>query len=191
MVTIIVGADAIKKPIAVHKSFIMSYSPFFKAAFDGPFEEGTTQTMRLEDVETEPFELFVQWLYSQDPLVDCRDLELCLVAPNLAKLWILGQRFLIPKLQNQVMDILAFCTAIMTSKHLGHLRELLDLCYAGPLEDSLLKEMIVEEIAWKDRDFLKKLVPHLLHLMVVDIITKVRPESRGVTDIEKYHVKED
>jgi len=90
------------------------------------------------------------------------------------------------------MDILALDTAMMASNHhLGLLRELLDLCYAGPLEDSLLKEMVVEEIAWKDQDFLKKLAPYLPHLMVVDIITKVRPESRGVTDIEKYHVMED
>jgi len=71
MVIIVVGADAIKKPIAVHKSFITFYSPFFKAAFDGPFEEGTRQTIQLEDVEAEPFEIFVQWLYSQN-IANCK-----------------------------------------------------------------------------------------------------------------------
>ncbi len=47
----------------VPKSLICCYSPFFDAAFNGQFVEGETQSMILEDVESEIFALLVRWLY--------------------------------------------------------------------------------------------------------------------------------
>ena len=100
-----------------------------RAAFDGEFIEGRTKTYRLEDTEPSAFRLFVKYLYSErlevqdeeyaddgaakegdataeDAETDeddeddeddrSRDLEF-------AQLWVLGDRLLMPRLQNQVM----------------------------------------------------------------------------------------
>ena len=45
--------------------FVCYYSPALRAAFNSSFVEGQTQTYRLEDISTNAFRLFVQWLYSQ------------------------------------------------------------------------------------------------------------------------------
>ncbi|KAF7923929.1 hypothetical protein EAE99_006590 [Botrytis elliptica] len=58
-----VGKDL--QDFGVHKSLICHCSPFFKAAFTSGFEETTTGIIKLADVDVEVFELFFQWLYTQ------------------------------------------------------------------------------------------------------------------------------
>jgi hypothetical protein len=81
----------------IHKDFICYYSPFFSAAFNGKFEEGRTQTMDLYDVDPHVFGILVDWIYSQE-VTDFKKERSYLV--TCAKLWILGDRFLMRKLQN-------------------------------------------------------------------------------------------
>ena len=88
----------------IHKKFICYHSPFFAAAFNGPFIEGETQTMKLDDVDAKLFGIFTNWLYTQD-LMNGDGNYLSDIA-DLAKLWILAQRFLMPRMQNQVMRVL-------------------------------------------------------------------------------------
>ncbi|KAH7403726.1 hypothetical protein BKA64DRAFT_707201 [Cadophora sp. MPI-SDFR-AT-0126] len=85
----------------IHKDFICYHSPFFAAAFTGHCVEGESQTMSFDDVHPPTFGVFTNWLYTQalktragDNLDDIW---------NLTELWILAQRFLMPKLQNQIM----------------------------------------------------------------------------------------
>jgi hypothetical protein len=72
---------------------ICHYSPFFKPAFNSTMVEGQTQSMDLEDIDGSTFGLFVNWLYIQK-LERADDIKL--TAEELGKLWILGQRFIIP-----------------------------------------------------------------------------------------------
>lgn len=65
MVTFLVGKAGSEEPFLVHKEFVCYYSPALRAAFNSSFVEGQTQTYRLEDISTNAFRLFVQWLYSQ------------------------------------------------------------------------------------------------------------------------------
>lgn len=88
----------------IHKKFICYHSPFFAAAFNGPFIEGETQTMKLDDVDAKTFGIFTNWLYTQD-LMDGSGEYLIDIA-DLSQLWILAQRFLMPRMQNQVMRVL-------------------------------------------------------------------------------------
>jgi hypothetical protein len=107
-VTIIVS-DA-KLNYVVHKQLITFYSPFFDRAFNGQFVEGETQTMTLEDVDGNIFGLFVNWLYTQKvchPGSEPEKLEVM----EMAMLWTLAGRFMIPKLQNQIMPDLEFALA--------------------------------------------------------------------------------
>jgi hypothetical protein len=73
----------------IHKDFICHYSEFFAAAFDGQFKEGQTQAMTLDDIDPAAFALLVDWFYYQRVESDGVDL------PTLARLWIMGGRFLI------------------------------------------------------------------------------------------------
>lgn len=83
----------------IHKDFICYHSPFFAAAFNGPFQEGTTQTMKLEDVEANVFGILVDWVYTQEVADKSKKLDLA----TYAKLWILADRFLMRRMQNDVM----------------------------------------------------------------------------------------
>lgn len=80
---------------------ISHHSPFFDAAFSSNMQEGLTQRMTLEDVELEVFGLLAHWIYFQK-LESNEDMMLDQI--TLGKLWIVAQRFLMPRLQNMVMD---------------------------------------------------------------------------------------
>lgn len=88
------------------------HSQVLRAAFESSFIEGLTQTYTIKDTSVEAFRLFVQWLYGQKLDIgqlkseeekemlrakdkDWSDKEdLCL-----AELWVLGDKFIIPRLQ--------------------------------------------------------------------------------------------
>lgn len=95
-----VGLDTPK--FSIHKDFICHYSPFFKAAFNSNFKEGQTQEITL-DVDEIAFGVIANWFYTQKILDTSGKVPLQSV---LARVWILADRFLIPVLQNQVMDCL-------------------------------------------------------------------------------------
>jgi hypothetical protein len=78
----------------IHKNLICYYSPFFATAFNGNFAEGTTQSMTL-DIDKDAFGVLVNWFYSQ--VVVSKFV-------TLARVWIIAEQFMMPVLQNQVMD---------------------------------------------------------------------------------------
>ncbi|KAH8802265.1 hypothetical protein F5882DRAFT_284797, partial [Hyaloscypha sp. PMI_1271] len=109
IVTILVGGDPEPKRFSVHKETLCYYSPVFNKAFNGVFLEGETQTMTLEDVEASVFGLLVSWLYTGDIAArksrqHDNSFKLYHKPTQLAKLWILGERFLMPQLQNRVVN---------------------------------------------------------------------------------------
>jgi hypothetical protein len=65
--------------------------------------EGQTQSMKFNDIEKGTFGLFVNWLYTQKIENPDGD-EVTML--KLLQLWNLGQRFLIPQLQNSAMPLL-------------------------------------------------------------------------------------
>ncbi|KAH8601680.1 hypothetical protein B0O99DRAFT_588866 [Bisporella sp. PMI_857] len=87
----------------VHKNFITHYSPFFSAAFNGNFAEGESQKLELDDTEPAVFGSFVQWLYTQDIVDGKGSLP---DQPTLVNLWILADKILVPRLQNQIIRAL-------------------------------------------------------------------------------------
>ncbi|KUJ07471.1 uncharacterized protein LY89DRAFT_742703 [Mollisia scopiformis] len=98
-VKIHIGPGNKKESFMLQKSLICFHSPVFDRAFNGSFLEGQTQEMTMEDVEVEIFHLLVTWMY-------CGEIREVLdrnMAINMAKLWVLAGRFLIPKLQNQAI----------------------------------------------------------------------------------------
>ncbi len=111
-------------------AFACNASPVLKAAFNSRFQEGETQTYILEDVDAEIFDRLVLWIYTQTATFE--EINGAEVEPpsketqasfdeevlKLLKLWTLGDKLLMPELQNEVM------TAITEMWGLGqcHLR---------------------------------------------------------------------
>lgn len=60
--TILVGPDL--TPFQIHTSLLTSTSSYFRAALNGPFEESATNSVTLDDVPVEHFQLLVPWLYN-------------------------------------------------------------------------------------------------------------------------------
>jgi hypothetical protein len=108
----------------VHKEFACYHSPVLKVAFDGEFIESLSNTYEMQDTESAVMQLFVNWLYTQRinldqpqpgtdgwlyKFTDDNNLE--------ARLWVLGDMLIIPRLQNQVIDYIweAHSTTRVTS----------------------------------------------------------------------------
>ncbi|TVY53584.1 hypothetical protein LCER1_G007375 [Lachnellula cervina] len=98
--------DDKRQEFLVYKEFICYYSPFFNAAFNGSFEEGATQSIDIVDVHRKVFGLFVNWIYTQNVVPEQDDASNAPSSTTLIELWLLGDRFLIPRLQNEVLAVL-------------------------------------------------------------------------------------
>ncbi|KAI9883636.1 MAG: hypothetical protein M1823_004601 [Watsoniomyces obsoletus] len=63
-VDVLVGSQ--EKRFTVHDALLREHSRFFQAALRGAFREAHEREVRLPDGDPEHFDLFLQWLYTQD-----------------------------------------------------------------------------------------------------------------------------
>ncbi|KAF2847953.1 hypothetical protein T440DRAFT_369496, partial [Plenodomus tracheiphilus IPT5] len=49
----------------VHAALLSKHSEFFKRALNGPWKEAQNRVVKFEDVECDTFDLFIEWLYTQ------------------------------------------------------------------------------------------------------------------------------
>jgi len=68
IVTVAVGKDSEAQSFPIHKDLLIAHSPYFKACLDGAWEEGKTNTVRLEDDDPKAFETVANWLFG-DPSI--------------------------------------------------------------------------------------------------------------------------
>ena len=89
----------------IHKNFICYYSPFFDAAFNGESIKGESQGPELDDTPHEVFGIFVNWLYMQKIKIksDCEWSTRCILLMNV---WLLADRVMVPRLQNEALVLL-------------------------------------------------------------------------------------
>ncbi|KAL5314209.1 hypothetical protein ACEPPN_018634 [Leptodophora sp. 'Broadleaf-Isolate-01'] len=102
VVTVTVWPEHSKEAFMIHKDIICHHSLFFANAFNGNFLEGKTQMMNLSDVDSDTFGILVEWFYTQKLDIDPKDCDGNVLF--LAKFWMLAQRFVMPGLQNNIMD---------------------------------------------------------------------------------------
>jgi len=161
-----------------------------EAAFKSSFIEGETQTYRLDDTTPEAFALFVKWLYIQMLETGARD-ELIKSQPALVRLWVLAEKLFIPRLQNQVVDVLEgqrllfhrICTAVI------------EYVWTNTAVASPLSRFYVSQRAWhlspavwaaKPENFPKE--------MLIEVATFIDEIRQGVAfaglGLADYHVPE-
>ncbi|TVY87472.1 hypothetical protein LAWI1_G006420 [Lachnellula willkommii] len=181
------SAEVTKKPFLVHKAILCHYSPFFDAAFNGGFEEDTTQELDLPDTDPIVFGILVEWAYSQRVMMSTTETRNDLF--TLMKLWVLADRCLIPRLQNETLVYLEARRAALsgTLPRLDTFTYLYDnTAHRSPLRQyfaHLASNGMVNDGSQRP-ELTSKVSKRLPHLMLVDIITcmieQVRnPEFKG------------
>ncbi|PVH87828.1 hypothetical protein DL98DRAFT_581064 [Cadophora sp. DSE1049] len=180
MVTFVVGPESTKQSFVVHKNAACAHSPFFKAAFESKMLEGTTQTMRLDDVDEKTFGMLVHYLYTSQLetslyiINDPRELKEAGLPydPNLldydlvqlVKLWKLGERVLMPLLQNKVMAELFCVTRSLASASEDQLKQFVEFVSEnsgmspGDGKD-VLRELVISIAAWSKYKGIMKWLP--------------------------------
>ena len=169
------GADGEEQAFLVYKEFICYYSPFFDAAFNGSFEEGKTQSIDIDDVRPAVFGLFVNWLYTQKVTHD----EDNATMRNLVDLWILGDRYLVPRLQNQTLVALDQ-RRVKSREMIGIYNRLYEETFEGsPLRRYVAQMTALAGVRSRHRD-IRYFYDHLPKELLFDMFDFLRKSVTGV-----------
>ena len=185
------------------------YSPVLEAAFNGEFVEGQNQEYKIQQVDEEVIRLLVHWLYTQK--LDTMNLEEIRKKedPNgagqdqvhqdkaLIQLWILGERLLIPRLQNSAMDEpmrVHYHTNIIPTCHFRYV-------YENTAVDSALRRVFVDTFVghFSTPDLYDEYPKQFSQEMLLDIVKKLtegttfphRTKFMPDRNMDAYHVAED
>ncbi|KAF7917212.1 uncharacterized protein EAE98_010317 [Botrytis deweyae] len=153
-----VGKDL--QDFGVHKSLICHCSPFFKAAFTSGFEETTTGIIKLADVDVEVFELFFQWLYTQqigEPEEDAIEPALLdnkskayhdykILFGTFLRLYVFADMIKVPTLKNECIEKLS----LMGDEAKEFLTESENVQYVweNTREGDLIRKLFIDAIIW-------------------------------------------
>jgi hypothetical protein len=104
----------------IHKSLLCFHSPYFEKAFTRDWKESTTKAIDVVETSHEAFGLLAHWIYHQEIPFDLkelmekeRDQDRFNDLPRkhydtLVDLWILGDRFFMPAVQNLAIDAMEY-----------------------------------------------------------------------------------
>ncbi|KAH7382020.1 hypothetical protein BKA64DRAFT_713263 [Cadophora sp. MPI-SDFR-AT-0126] len=174
----------------IHKNHICHYSSFFDAAFNGNFAEAESQEVVLYEVQPPVFGMFVNWLYTQEIVMEDGE------PPNvhgLVHLWLLADRILVPSLQNQVINLIE-----RTRQQKGNDRlpsELFPYIYKYTTAESALRLYLIRVCSAPYLAQIKN-TKNYPHQLLVDIINAIRDRSTGkdrlaFVEMGPYHVQEE
>lgn len=184
-----------KRSYVMHTNIICYYSPFFDAAFNSGFKEGETQELELEDTCPESFGIFVNWLYKQRiewPLGWVFD-----VRATLLNLWLLADRLVVPKLQNQALTFLENARGLKHTKHQGRALpvHMFYPVYDNTLKDSPLRKYIAA--TWNngvidpdDEDIPSELQVDILNT-ILSRGTLAKPAALSMEELKEFFVSEE
>ncbi len=133
------GGAENRKTYKVHKKFLIDRSQFFKVALTGHFIEAEMQSIDLEDIDHQVFDVFVQWVYTSDIQKQGGKLPR---GDLLIKLWVLADRLIAPKLQN--MAICAIEHKAMNEDQVVRTDQL-QYIYENTVPGSQLRRLIVDQ----------------------------------------------
>lgn len=156
MATVLVGPSA--KRYDLHKSVLRSVGGFFKAALNdtGRFREAVTNTITLDDEDTSVFDRFAVYVYMRDFRFD-GEAEKAISWKTLINLYTFGERRLLPKMQNKVIQL--FAAKIDWDPDVIVPTKILHYLYKNTMDGSPLRSMAVDAYAWNIRMADDKLSP--------------------------------
>ncbi|KAI4852460.1 hypothetical protein E4T44_01472 [Aureobasidium sp. EXF-8845] len=146
---------------------------YFRGAFNGHFSEATNRKISLEDERIDVFSIVNQFVYTRE-LSDLVDTNL--KWETLIRVWIFGDKYLMPSLQNKVMSVLIAKNA--------KTNVVPTLCvkfiYANTVPGSPLRRFMVDFTAYKV-DVATITVPesgeHWSHEALLDLVKVIGADS--------------
>lgn len=120
----------------------MFYSDYFRGAFNGSFKEAIEGQVSLPEEREDMFDIFTQFLYSR-VLADDRDEKISF--DTLVDIWLFGDKYLVPSLQNSAMDSLG---KRVEAEHLIPTSQIENF-WEKTLPSSPLRKYILERTAYK------------------------------------------
>ncbi|KAH8792186.1 hypothetical protein F5882DRAFT_488362 [Hyaloscypha sp. PMI_1271] len=193
VVTFILGKS--KTRVQMHKHVLSAYSPVFRAAFNNDLQEGETGIYRLEDVEPAVFGLFSRWIYRQTLVSDAgktSSKDCSRTVQSLPRLWVFAEKFCIPQLQNDVIDLLRHCERVADSIPCNQI----PWVYDNTSEESLLRCYLVEPVSrnLSSNEF-KRTPQRYTKEFLLDMATFCTPsglrKSLGSFNVAQFHVPVD
>jgi hypothetical protein len=180
------------------------HSPYFRAAFDGNFDEATTGEVILDTTDPAVFGLFVEWLYTKDiALIECEDKALSEkerynkdkpTAVQLVRLWLLAEYLQVPQLQNLAIDVMQ---QKWERSHLIN-SDAVEVAYKETTAGSRLRIYFTGVISWHTmspeslkihmKSFPRELISDLFF---IERLRRLDGRSRSAPRMEFYHVCED
>ena len=133
----------------VPKTPLCNSSPYFKAALNGPFIEGQTQTIDLDDEDPSIFRTYVAWLYQGH--LNSRDIEQDLDNPqgfdlHIAELIVFADKRDIGELKNDAISMLLNYLKMNGLATLEAIKCIYDMPRSAEIED--LRWFLAEEEVW-------------------------------------------
>jgi len=155
--------------------------------------EGETQTYTLEETTEGVFALFSRFIYTQTLEGDVGGKVNA--GQNLCKLWVLAEKLLIPRLQNQVIDRIEATRDEFNVIYPYSVKYV----WENTASDSPLRRLFIRHCAWVvDGSWFRSHPEELPHEALIEICSLLREEVKftdGNAGIRKmvsdFYVKED
>lgn len=142
IVTVEIGTGNNAKVFHIHKDLLIFHSDYFRGAFNGSFIEATTGKIPLTDERVDVFDVVNRFIYTRE-LSDEADHDMDWGL--LVRVWLFGDKHLMPSLQNKVMDVL-----IRKNEKINIIPTLqLKLVYDNTVAGSPLRKLLVDLTAYK------------------------------------------
>lgn len=131
------------KTYKISKAILRNVSDYFKTALEGHFSESNTRVLKLPDCTSNTLQLFLYYLGSSKRSTDPMFLQLehIIEQPELARLWVFGQQYLIPNLQNEAIKAL---DELLQEQKVE--LEALRVAFTQTSERSKLRDRMIEEM---------------------------------------------
>lgn len=142
-ITVLVGAE--EKRFNLQADFLTRRSKFFEAACTQRFQEGLEKLIRLPEVKSELFAVYLQWAYTGeivvlDPEAAAKDDKGSRTYYELTRLYILADMLDDKLLRNTIID---HCFAVHREKRFKPATDTTTLTYQGLPESSTLRRLIL------------------------------------------------
>ncbi|KAG9190523.1 hypothetical protein G6011_08611 [Alternaria panax] len=182
IIIVTVGAEG--KEYHLHTSLLMHYSGYFRGALSGAFKETDEGVVSLLDIDTDAFDVFVDWLYRGTLR---SDLEYVRLNPSsglatACRAYVLADRLLVPSLKSALMDgyfdknMRALDKWYPSCRRIIHAFE--NLAENDPLLRLYVDWWAFNHIVYKMDGYDRVLVPELPPTFLVRLVGKMNDEGK-------------
>ncbi|KUJ12246.1 uncharacterized protein LY89DRAFT_756601 [Mollisia scopiformis] len=184
----------------IHKNLLCGYSPFFKTAFTSGFEEARSGIMKLPEKDAKMFELFYNWLYTQELWDRDARREEWPELEGLMKLYIFADTVKVPVLKNHIIDTLQAISNATRRLPVS----VFPYVWSNTTATDPIRTLMVDWLVWEfnEREFDEnpEYFPPELRLQALKAMRRIIStyqrlkeikDENLLVDMRKYHHKED